>query len=58
MGVQKPEVAKGGEAQRLYRDCTTLLEGLDELGLYQAAAYVSMALDVMRRSFPHLARDE
>jgi hypothetical protein len=36
----------------LQRVAQTLLSGLDELGLNQAAAYASMALDVMRQSRP------
>jgi hypothetical protein len=36
----------------LYGQCRTLLQGLDESGLHQAAAHVSMALDVMSRSLP------
>jgi hypothetical protein len=59
MGVQNLEMEERGEAlQRLYDQCRILLQGLDEGELHQAAAHVSMALDVMRRSFPHLARDE
>jgi hypothetical protein len=33
-----------------------LLSGLDEIGLHQAAAYVSMALDVMRQARPDMLR--
>lgn len=36
----------------LQQTALTLLAGLDELGLHQAAAYTSMALDVMRQSRP------
>lgn len=38
----------------LQRKAQTMLAGLDELGLHQAAAYVSMALDIMRRERPDL----
>ena len=38
----------------LQRAAQVLLSGLDELGLNQAAAYTSMALDVMRQSRPDL----
>jgi hypothetical protein len=38
--------------QRLRRDAELLLDGLDELGMHQAAAYVSMALDIMREAGP------
>jgi hypothetical protein len=59
MGVQNLETAERGEALMLVHDqCRIVLRGLDELGLHQAAAHVSMALDVMQRSFPHLAREE
>ena len=43
---------------RLHDQCRELLAGLDEMGLHQAAAHVSMALDVMRRSFPQLDGDD
>ena len=38
----------------LQRAAQVLLSGLDELGLNPAAAYTSMALDVMRQSRPDL----
>ena len=43
---------------RLHEQCRELLAGLDETGLHQAAAHVSMALDVMRRSLPHFDGDD
>ena len=56
---QNPETKERGDSVlRLHEQCSELLAGLDELGLHQAGAHVSMALDVMRRSFPHLASDE
>lgn len=33
----------------IQREAQQILAGLDELGLNQAAAYVAMALDAMRR---------
>ncbi|MDP8994686.1 MAG: hypothetical protein M3N07_06875 [Pseudomonadota bacterium] len=36
----------------LNRSAEELLAGLDELGLHQAAAYVSMAIDFMRQARP------
>jgi hypothetical protein len=36
----------------LQAEAEHLLSGLDELGLSQAAAYLSMALDVMRAARP------
>lgn len=38
----------------LNRSAEELLAGLDELGLHQAAAYVSMALDAMREARPDM----
>ena len=38
----------------LQRSAQTLLSGLDELGLNQAAAYASMALDAMRQFRPEI----
>ncbi|HEX9933247.1 MAG TPA: hypothetical protein VGB08_10435 [Allosphingosinicella sp.] len=38
--------------QGLRRDAESVLSGLDELGLHQAAAYLSMALDVIREARP------
>jgi hypothetical protein len=34
----------------LYREGEDLLDRLDDAGLHQAAAHLSMALDVMRRT--------
>lgn len=54
--------AEAGEREqsllRLHGQCRELLAGLDDLGLHQAAAHVSMALDVMRRSFPELGGED
>lgn len=36
--------------QDLRREAETVLSGLDELGLHQAAAYLSMAIDLMREA--------
>ena len=36
----------------LQRGGEQLLAGLDDLGLHQAAAYLSMALDLMGRAHP------
>lgn len=38
----------------LYGDAVAVLQGLDELGLHQAGAYVSMALDALRREYAFL----
>jgi hypothetical protein len=35
----------------LHRDAARVLDGLDELGLYQAGAHLSLAMDVMRRAY-------
>jgi hypothetical protein len=37
-------------ADLLYGQCRDLLRGLDESGMHHAAAHVSMALEVMRRT--------
>ncbi len=49
---------KWAELERLHEEALALLEGLDRLGLYQASAYVSMAIDVMRRRHPNLGSSE
>lgn len=46
------------EIGELHRKALELLGALDRLGLLQAAAYVSMALDAMRRRHPHLSAPE
>ena len=38
----------------LYRTASELLEALDRLGLYQAGAHLSMAIEAMRQRHPHL----
>ena len=53
--VQSAEAVERDESLlRLHDQCRELLAGLDQAGFHQAAAHVSMALDVMRRSSPHL----
>jgi hypothetical protein len=46
------------ELERLYRQAREVLAGLDRLGLYQAGAYLSMALDIMRQRHPNLASSD
>jgi hypothetical protein len=41
---------KNARLGELQRAAATLLSGLDELGLNQAAAYTSMAIDAMHQS--------
>ena len=36
----------------LHRAAEDVLTGLDELGLHQAGAYLSMALEAMRQALP------
>ncbi len=43
---------KQEELQRLEEQALALLTTLDELQLHQAAAYVSMAIDAIRRQCP------
>ena len=51
----EPDLPDGrDELGELYRTALELLDSLDRLGLLQAAAYLSMALDAMRRRHPHL----
>ena len=42
--IEQPDIAS------LCRQCEALLDRLDDAGLHQAAAHLSMALDVMRRT--------
>ena len=57
--MQSVDTAERDESLiRRHEQCRELLAGLDKMGLHQAAAHVSMALDVMRRSFPELDRDD
>jgi hypothetical protein len=59
MIAEPTDVEKGWEElRRLHDSGLSLLAGLDSLGLYQASAYVSMALDVMRRQHPSLGSCE
>jgi hypothetical protein len=55
MPAEKLDLA-GQEARltKLYADALEVLRGLDELGLHQAGAYVSMALDALRRDHAFL----
>lgn len=47
------------ELEQLYEQATEMLAGLDRLGLYQAGAHLSMAIEAMRQHHPRLssARD-
>ncbi len=42
------------ELRQLHEEALSMLVHLDRLGLFQAGAYVSMAIDVMRRQHPAL----
>ena len=42
------------ELERLYRQAEAMLAELDRLGLYQAGAHLSMAIDAMRQRHPGL----
>ena len=50
----------GQEAKvnELYAAALELLRGMDELGLHQAGAYVSMALDTLRRDHAFLPNSD
>ncbi len=54
MSTQQAQLAHWDELEQLYRDGLELLAGLDRLELYQAGAYVSMALSIMRQRHPDL----
>ena len=57
--VQSVKTVESDESLlRLHEQCRELLAGLDTSGLHQAAAHVSMAIDVMRRTFPQLDQDD
>ena len=43
------------ELEQLYEQGLTVLAGLDRLGFYQAGAYLSMALEIMRQRHPILS---
>ncbi len=59
VAVERTEFEKGWtDLQRLHDEASALLGGLDRLGLFQASAYVSMAIDVMRRQHPALHSSE
>ena len=46
------------ELQNLHEEGMELLARLDQLGLYEAGAYVSMMIDVIRRQHPDLGSCE
>ena len=55
--TDQPELQQGwDELGELYRKACELLEDLDRLGLYQAGAHLSMAIEAMRQRHPHLPR--
>ena len=46
------------ELDRLYRQAREVLAGLDRLGLYQAGAYLSMAIEAIRQRHPNLSSSD
>ena len=51
----QPELQQSwDELGELHRQACELLERLDRLGLYQAGAHLSMAIEAMRQRHPHL----
>lgn len=53
--TEQPELQQGwDELGALYRQAVELLAGLDRLGLYQAGAHLSMAIEAMRQRHPYL----
>lgn len=56
-GIEKSDLEDSwNELDRLYRQAQDVLAGLDRLGLYQAGAHLSMALEAMRQRHPQLPR--
>lgn len=52
---EPPDLQQGwDEIDELYRQALAILKGLDRLGLYQASAHLSMAIEAMRQRHPHL----
>ena len=52
---ERPDLEEGwDELKELYETANKLLEGLDRLGLYQAGAHLSMAIEIMRQRHPSL----
>ena len=43
------------EIEQLYEQALEMLVGLDRLGLYQAGAHLSLAIEAMRRHHPRLS---
>jgi hypothetical protein len=55
MAIEQPDLEESwDEIGRLYRQAQDVLAGLDRLGLYQAGAHLSMALEAMRQRHPQL----
>lgn len=53
--MDQPELQQGwDELSELYRKACELLERLDRLGLHQAGAHLSLAMEAMRQRHPHL----
>ena len=52
---QQSDLKEGwDEIEQLYEQAIEVLVGLDRLGLYQAGAHLSMAIEAMRRHHPRL----
>jgi hypothetical protein len=58
MAEQSEFEKRWAELQRLHDEAVDLLSSLDRLGLYEAGAYLSMVIDVMRRQHPDLGSSE
>jgi hypothetical protein len=57
MAAHLPEAAERWDTIiETHRQLAQVVEELDKIELHHAAAHVSMALDIMRRAFPELAR--
>jgi hypothetical protein len=53
--AKQPELEESwDELRELYAQAVDLLAALDGLGLYQAGAHLSMAIEAMRKRHPNL----
>jgi hypothetical protein len=53
--AEEPDLQQGwDDLDALYAQALQVLEELDRLGLYQAGAHLSMAIEAMRQRHPNL----
>lgn len=57
MSAEAPDPNESwNELEGVFRQAEAMLVTLDRMGLYQAGAYLSMAIDAMRQRHPDLPR--